>query len=177
MAWVIFLFLMMAFAKTLEDEWTALGLIKSQFAHKYNSPRSTGQLVSHRPGTFLSGILFNLFCMLYVDDGSFVFESRTDIEKGITLIFDHFAWFGLEMHIGTEKKHQRLNAYFPRPRISLIHEHCRSLISPPPPCLYRINKARKRDTHGRTKNISIAEKQKSSKLKEDLSLSPRISNT
>ena len=41
--------------------------------------------------------------MLYVDDGTFVFESRTDTEKGITLLSDHFARFGLEMHIGTEK--------------------------------------------------------------------------
>ena len=41
--------------------------------------------------------------MLYVDDGSFVFESRTDIKRGITLLSNHFARFGLEMHIGTEK--------------------------------------------------------------------------
>ena len=47
MAPVLFLLLMMAFAKTLEDEWTALGLSKSQFVRKDNSPRSTGLLVSH----------------------------------------------------------------------------------------------------------------------------------
>ena len=35
-------------------------------------------------------MLFDLFCMIYVDDGAFVFESRTDIEKGITLLSDHF---------------------------------------------------------------------------------------
>ena len=104
MAPVLFLFLMMTFTKTLESEWTALGLSKAQFACKYNSPRSTVQLVSHRPGTFSSEIIFDLFCMLYVDDGAFVFESRTDIGKGITLLSDHFAWFGLEMHIGTLKK-------------------------------------------------------------------------
>ena len=104
MVLVLFLFLIMAFAKKLEDEWTALGLSKSQFAHKDNSPRSTGQLVSQQPGTFLSGILFDLLCMIYVDDGIFVFESRTDIEKGITLLSDHFACFGLEMHIGTGGK-------------------------------------------------------------------------
>ena len=32
MAPVLFLFLMMAFAKKLEDEWTALGLSKAQFS-------------------------------------------------------------------------------------------------------------------------------------------------
>ena len=58
MAPVLFLFLMMAFSETLEDEWTDLGLSKSQLACKYNSPRSTRKLVSHRPVTFLSGMLF-----------------------------------------------------------------------------------------------------------------------
>ena len=95
MAPVLFLFLMMAFAEPQEDEWMDLGLSKAQFARKDNSPRSTGKLVSHQPGTFSSGILFDLLCMLYVDDGTFVFESRTDIEKGITLLSYHFARFGL----------------------------------------------------------------------------------
>ena len=98
-----FLFWMMAFAKTLEDKWTDLGLSKSQFSCKDNSPISTGQLVIHQPGTFLSGMLFDLFWMLYIDDGEFVFESRTNIEKMITLLFYHFARFVLRMHIGTEK--------------------------------------------------------------------------
>ena len=43
MAPVLFLFLMMAFSKTLEDEWTDLGLSKAQFARMDNSPRPTGQ--------------------------------------------------------------------------------------------------------------------------------------
>ena len=66
-------------------------------------PRITGQLVIHRTGTFTTGTLFDILCMLHVDDGTFVFESRADIKKGITLLSDHLAWFGLEMHIGTEK--------------------------------------------------------------------------
>ena len=41
MAPVLFLFLMMAFAETLEDKWMALGLSKAQFACMDNSPRST----------------------------------------------------------------------------------------------------------------------------------------
>ena len=36
MAPLLFMFLMMAFAKTLEDEWAALGLSKYQFARKDN---------------------------------------------------------------------------------------------------------------------------------------------
>ena len=41
--------------------------------------------------------------MLYVDNGAFCLKSRTDIEKGITLLSNHFARFGIKMHIGTEK--------------------------------------------------------------------------
>ena len=41
MARVLFMFLMMAFSKILEDDWTSLGPIKAQFARKDNSPRST----------------------------------------------------------------------------------------------------------------------------------------
>ena len=82
MAPVLFLFLIMAFDETLEDKWTDLGLGKSQFARKYNSPRSTRQLVSHQPGTFLSGTLFDLFCMLYVDDGTFFLNTGPSLNEG-----------------------------------------------------------------------------------------------
>ena len=41
--------------------------------------------------------------MIYVDGGEFVFEDRSDIKKGTTLLSDHFAQFGLKMHIGTKK--------------------------------------------------------------------------
>ena len=163
MALVLFLFLMMDFFETLEDEWMALGLSKSQFSYKDNSPGSTGQLVSHRPGTFQSGMIFDLFCMLYVDDGAFVFESSTDIKKGITLLSNHFSRFGLEMHIGTEKNTSKIECVFSPPQVSLIHKHYLSLLSPPPPCPYRRNKVRKRDAHVRTNNISSAQKNKSSK--------------
>ena len=116
MAPVLFLFLMVAFPKTLEDDWTALGLSKSKFARKDNSPRSTGQLVSHQPGTFSSGILLDLFFMMYVENGAFVFESRIDIEKGITLLSNHFAWFRLEMYIVTRKKPSKTECViFPTP--------------------------------------------------------------
>ena len=102
--------------------------------------------------------------MIYVDNGAFVFENRTDIEKGITLTFYHFTQFGLTMHIGTDSKPQRLNAYFPSPRfIYLTHEHYRPLISPTPHCTYRRKKVINIDAHVRNKNTPSAEKQQSSK--------------
>ena len=107
---LLFMLLMMAFAKTLEDDCTDLGLNKAQFSHIYNPPRSTRQLVSHQPGTFTSGTLFDIFCIIYVYDSVFFFEYRTDIKKIITLLSDHFARFGLGMHIGTNPPSQKLNA-------------------------------------------------------------------
>ena len=55
------------------------------------------------------------------------------------------------------------NAYFPRPLVSLIHEHYQSLLSPSPHSPYRRKKVRKRAAHVRTKNILSAEKHKLSK--------------
>ena len=55
--------------------------------------------------------------MIYVDDGAFVFESRTDIEKGITLLSDNFAQFGLEMHIGTGKNPSKTECVFSPPPV------------------------------------------------------------
>ena len=39
-------------------------------------------------------------------------KSIIDIEKGITLLSDHFARFGLEMHIGTGKKTSNTECVF-----------------------------------------------------------------
>ena len=69
---VLFMFLMMAFAKALEVNLTSMRLSKAQFSRKDNSPRSTRQLASHRRGTFSSGMLFDIFYMLYVEDGYFL---------------------------------------------------------------------------------------------------------
>ena len=143
---------MMAFAKTLEDKWTTLGLIKSQFARKDNSPRSTGQLVSHRPVTFTYGTLFDIFCMLYEDDSAFVFESSTGIKKRITLFSDYFTQFGLKIHLGTKKIPQILNAYSSCLHVSLIHEQNRSLTSPTPLWPSR-RKNREKETHARGQRI------------------------
>ena len=87
---VLFLFLKMAFNETL-NEATAMRLSKAKISHRKNSPRLTGQLMSHQPGNFTSGTLFDLFCMIYVYDGEFVFGYRNYIERGITLLSNHFA--------------------------------------------------------------------------------------
>ena len=113
---VLFLFLMMAFAETLEQHWIANGLTKATFSRCSNSPRSTGQLISHKPKDFSKGILFQIFCMLYVDDGAFLFESREHLEIGVPLLLKHFSKFGLEMHIGNKNKPSKTECvFFPKP--------------------------------------------------------------
>ena len=103
MSLVLFLFLIMTFAEKLEDKWADLEISKAQISRKDNSQISTVQLVSHQTVTFTYGMLLDLFCILYVDDGSSVFGSRTEIKIGITLLSDHFTCFGPKMHISTGK--------------------------------------------------------------------------
>ena len=113
---VLFLLLFIEFSKTLEDEWNAPELIKAQFSCKENSPISTRQLVIHQPVTFTSGTLFDIFCMIYVEDSAFGFKCRNYIERGITLLSDHFARIGLKMHIGTGKNSSKTECiFFPPP--------------------------------------------------------------
>jgi hypothetical protein len=44
-------------------------------------------------------------CYSYgVDDGAFPFAMWVEMTQGATVIFDHFAKFGLEMHLGYERE-------------------------------------------------------------------------
>ena len=83
---VLFLFIIMGFAETLEKEWIRNDLQMLQFRRHDNSPRSSGRIISHPRRTFSEGILFEIFCMLYVDDGAFTFPSRKELEIGSTVI-------------------------------------------------------------------------------------------
>ena len=112
MAPVVFLFIIMGFAETLEREWTRNGLTPLQFQRHNNSPLSNGSITSHKRRTFSEGTLFDMFCMLYVDDGAFSFPSRKEIELGSAVICRHFAKFGLEMHVGSAIKASKTKAFF-----------------------------------------------------------------
>ena len=76
---VLFLLIVMEFSETLEMERRRNGLTKSKFSQNTNSPLSGGQLIIHPTRYFDRGALFEIFYMLYVDDGAFVFESRYQI--------------------------------------------------------------------------------------------------
>ena len=90
---VLFLFITMEFAKTIEKEWVRNDLKMIKFKRHSNSPQSSRRITSHPAKTFSRGTLFKIFCMLYVDDGAFTFESRKDTEIGSNLLFQHFNRF------------------------------------------------------------------------------------
>ena len=115
-ALVIFLFIMMSFSETLEEEWVKNDLQMMKFRRKSNSPQSSGRITSHPENTFSQGILFELFCMIYVDDGTFAFKRRKETEIGSNLVFNHFRCFGLQMHIGSKSKPSKTECvFFPAP--------------------------------------------------------------
>ena len=113
---VLFLFIMMAFAETLEEEWVKNDLQMIKFKRQSNSPQSAGRITSHQRKSFSHGTLFGIFCMLYVDDGAFAFPTRRELEIGANLVYHHFAHFGLYMHIGYNSKLSKTECvFFPAP--------------------------------------------------------------
>ena len=124
MAPVLFLFLMNAFAESLEAIWESKGLEKVGVVHASDEDfeNGIGNIRRHKKGQFQSSKLEELtvFQCLYVDDGAFPFNSREQLALGCEVIYDHFARFGLEMHIGRtvngkETPSKTECVFFPRP--------------------------------------------------------------
>jgi hypothetical protein len=63
--------------------------------------------------------MFDLFLSLYVDDGSFFFETKQDMAKGTMILFHHMQRFRLLMHIGKDEKKVKTKALSTPPP----HEH------------------------------------------------------
>jgi hypothetical protein len=72
------LFLMTAFAKTLELEWKREKNEVVTVMTAADNQIKDGQLCSHTPKMFHSKILsaYKIFQFLYVDDGAFSFDTR-----------------------------------------------------------------------------------------------------
>ena len=80
-----------------------------------HSPCDVGKLTGHKKNNLEQGTLLSLFCVLYVDDGAFTFEDQDQLTRGLNLIYQHFARFGLEMHIGKVNKASKTECvFFPR---------------------------------------------------------------
>eukprot|EP00978_Attheya_sp_CCMP212_P012127 scaffold30130_cov58-Attheya_sp.AAC.9 len=101
-----------AFAETLEDSWEEAEIEVPTYNYHPNYERTKSK------GTIL--VLNNL---LYVDDGAFIFTNKSDMIKAAKIIFDHFACFGLIMHIGKNGKKSKTEAmYFPPPKLLTKNE-------------------------------------------------------
>ena len=116
MVHVLFLFMVMAFAETLEKEWIKTDLNMVNLRRHTHSLRNVGKLTRHKKKRFEKGTLLVLLCVLYVDDDAFTFEDRDQLTRGLTLIYHHFTKFGLKMHIGKGKKASKTDCvFFPLP--------------------------------------------------------------
>ncbi|EJK53817.1 hypothetical protein THAOC_26666 [Thalassiosira oceanica] len=107
MAPVLFLFLMSlrGLADSLEAIWESMGLEKMQsFARqKRTSKMELALSVGHTPKQYQSSKLdiLTVFQCLYIDDGALPCNSsKGTASPRMQSYYDHFARFGLEMHIG-----------------------------------------------------------------------------
>jgi hypothetical protein len=113
MAPILFLFVMQAFSETLEDKWEKeWGLTKPTYHfHRSKKAREHGRLLAQ--DCKAKGTFFEILYLLYVDDGTFLFDSREALEKGANRrIYQHFARLGLKMHIGHEGGKSKTEAMY-----------------------------------------------------------------
>ena len=116
MAPVLFLFMVMAFADTLEKEWVKSGLQMATLRQHTHSTQDVGRLTGQKKKYFEQGTPLTLFCVLYVDDGAFPFKNCEQLTCGLSLIYLHFTRFGLEMHVVRGKKVPKTECiFFPPP--------------------------------------------------------------
>jgi hypothetical protein len=109
MAPILFLFVMLAVMETLD----LTGTTKPEFRYFPQSDKplkQRGRLLGQP--TKSNGSSFNIENLLYVDDGAFLFQSHSDIQTGAQKIHDHFAHFGLQMHVGNASTKSKTEAMF-----------------------------------------------------------------
>jgi hypothetical protein len=113
MAPVLFVFLMQAFAETLEQKWKGeRGINELQYRYLKQVKAIRGRLRAQ--ATTTTGTVFELIYLLYVDDDVFMFETEEEMVRGADLIAEHFKVFGLKMHYGKDGGKSKTEAmYFP----------------------------------------------------------------
>ncbi len=127
MAPVLFLFLMSAAAKTLEVKWREAGIAVLKVAHSSNDELESRCIHRHTPCMYNSTRLtaFEIFQLLYVDNGAFPFPDCNALIAGINLIYSHFACFGLEIHIGWGEESSKTKCvFFPPPQFFNDNDVC-----------------------------------------------------
>ena len=98
---ILFLFIMQAAMETLEAVWSQHNIEAPSFSWDPDSEDgSINGTITTQP-TNRTGTVFQFFRSLYADDGAFMFSSRDDMIKGMSILHLHFQQFGLLMHVGT----------------------------------------------------------------------------
>jgi hypothetical protein len=117
MAQVLFLFLMSAATETLEVKWREAGIAVLKVAHTRDDELESGCVRGHTPFMYNSTKLtaFEIFQLLYVDDGASPFPDCHALIAGINLVYSQFARFGLNIHIGWEEDPSKTECMFPPP--------------------------------------------------------------
>jgi len=119
MAPMLFLFLMTAFAETLELVWKNENIPILSVMTAADEHFAEGRICSHTPAMVRSTKLtaYSILQCLYVNDGACPFGTRDDLQRGVELIYHHFARFGLEMHIGRGTAESKTECvFFPPPQ-------------------------------------------------------------
>ena len=117
MAPILFNFLMQAFAETMNQKWSEQWDIKKlQLNYMNKGTNSKGRLNNQK--SIAKGTPFNLFYLLYIDDGAFLFESREDLQKGTEMLHEHFDLFGLKLHIGEDNLISKSEAMYISPNLT-----------------------------------------------------------
>jgi hypothetical protein len=90
---VLFLFIMSAAAKTLEVKWCETRIAVLKVVHLSDDELELGCIRGHTPRMYNSTRLttFEIFQLLYINDGAFPFPDFNTLIMGINLIYSHFA--------------------------------------------------------------------------------------
>jgi hypothetical protein len=85
MAAVLFIIVIQAMAETLTSLWEQAEIANPEFRFHKESKSCYGKMKSQNTAT--KGMAYNLFLSLYVDDGSFIFETKEDLAKGASIMY------------------------------------------------------------------------------------------
>jgi hypothetical protein len=93
---------MSAAAETLESAWKQAGIKVLIMAHTPDNKLNTGHVRGHTPRMYTLRKLtpYEIYQLLYVNDGALPLPTRAALIKGLTLVHSHLARFGLKVHIG-----------------------------------------------------------------------------
>ena len=107
---VLFLFVIQAFLDTLQ--LSSKATLYSYFPENKNGNLNStkGRLISQN--TSAKGSPFEFVSSFYVDDSFFVFETRQELQQATIELNEHFARFGLIMHLGNETTKSKSEAMF-----------------------------------------------------------------